>query len=187
MQPFFASCLLHSVFLKNSILLISPSQFTVHINTDSLIVGLFHIYVCIFLMYIVWILKVEDVIKMFSDLHAKHEVKPSCTSYEKLLKYCCESHEVCIKNCYILVYFISPCKWQSLSFLNYFTKYALLSPKLFANEQNAMLFMSIQVVTALDLVETMFEEGLAVSIEAINYILRTCEETYNFNLVSDVI
>ncbi|XP_015897824.3 pentatricopeptide repeat-containing protein At4g04790, mitochondrial [Ziziphus jujuba] len=39
-------------------------------------------------------LAVEDVISNFKNLHVKLEVSLSCASYEKLIAYCCDSHEV---------------------------------------------------------------------------------------------
>lgn len=39
-------------------------------------------------------LAVEDVISKFKNFHAKLEVKPSSTSYEELITYCCDSFKV---------------------------------------------------------------------------------------------
>lgn len=39
-------------------------------------------------------LKVEDTILKFNKMHEELDVMPSSTSYEKLVKYSCDSNEV---------------------------------------------------------------------------------------------
>jgi len=39
-------------------------------------------------------LKVEDTILKFNNMHEELDVMPSSTSYEKLVKYSCDSNEV---------------------------------------------------------------------------------------------
>ena len=48
-------------------------------------------------------LKVEDTILKFNKMHEELDVMPSSTSYEKLVKYSCDSNEVF----FILAFFTS--------------------------------------------------------------------------------
>lgn len=42
--------------------------------------------------FVTW--KIEDMVSKFKSLHSKLDIKPSSTSYEKLIHYCCGSSKV---------------------------------------------------------------------------------------------
>lgn len=48
-------------------------------------------FACFFLQF-----KVEDTISKFNKMHEELDVVPSSTSYEKLVKYGCDSNEVSV-------------------------------------------------------------------------------------------